>query len=73
MLFILLILKNLKNPYDYSKTIDDVHENLKDYNPMKKRRVLMVFDDMITDIKYNKKLTPIVTVKKINISVLFIS
>ena len=64
--------EKLKNPYDYSKTID-VHENLKDYNPMKKRRVLMVFDDMITDIKYNKKLTPIVTEKKINISVAFIS
>ena len=58
--------EKLKNPYDYSKTID-VHENLEDYNPMKKRRVLMVFDDMITDIKYNKKLTPIVTEKKINI------
>ena len=64
--------EKLKNPYDYSKTID-VHENLKDYNPMKKRRVLMVFDDMITDIKYNKKLTPIVTEKKIDISVAFIS
>ena len=64
--------EKLKNPYDYSKTID-VHENLKDYNPMKKRRVLMVFDDMITDIKYNKKLTPIVTEKKISISVAFIS
>ena len=64
--------EKLKNPYDYSKTID-VHENMKDYNPMKKRRVLMVFDDMITDIKYNKKLTPIVTEKKINISVAFIS
>ena len=64
--------EKLKNPYDYSKTID-VQENLKDYNPMKKRRVLMVFDDMITDIKYNKKLTPIVTEKKINISVAFIS
>ena len=33
----------------------------------------MVFDDMITDIKYNKKLTPIVTEKKISISVAFIS
>ena len=64
--------EKLKNPYDYSKTID-VHENLKDYNPMKKRRVLIVFDDMITDIKYNKKLTPIVTEKKIDISVAFIS
>ena len=37
------------------QTIDDVYENLEDYNPTKKRRVLIVFDDMIADIKSNKK------------------
>ena len=31
---------------DYSKAID-VYENLEDYNPTKKRSVLIVFDDMI--------------------------
>ena len=51
-------IKTLKNPkgfIDYSQTIDDVYENLEDYNPTKKRRVLIVFDDMIADIKSNKK------------------
>ena len=51
-------IENLKNPkafIDYSQTIDDVYENLEDYNPTKKRRVLIVFDDMIADMKSNKK------------------
>ena len=55
---------NLKNPsafIDYSQKIDDVYENLEYHNPTKKRRVLMVFDDMIADMKSNKKLRPIVT------------
>ena len=56
-------IKKLKNPQafiDYSQTID-VYENLEDYNPTKKRKVLIVFDDMIADIKSNEKLSPIVT------------
>ena len=32
---------------DYSQTINDVYENLKDYNPTKEKKVLTVFDDMI--------------------------
>ena len=42
-------LKNPKTFIDYSKTIDEVYENLKVYNSTKKRRVLIVFDDMIAD------------------------
>ena len=41
-------IENLKNPksfIDYSQTIDDVYKNLEDYNPTKKRRVLIVSDD----------------------------
>ena len=52
-------IKNLKNPkafIDYSKQIEDVYENLKDYNPTKKRRVLIVFDDMIADMESSKKI-----------------
>ena len=59
--------KTLKNPkafIDYSQTIDDVYENLKDYNPTKKRRVLIVFDDMIAYIESNKNLIPIVPEKR---------
>ena len=46
---------------DYSKTIDNVYENLEDPNPTKERKVLIVFDDMMTDIEANKKLTRIFT------------
>ena len=71
-------LKNLKAFIVYSQTIDDVYENLEDYNPTKKRRVLIVFDDMIADMESNKKLSPIVTElflrgRKLNISLVFIS
>ena len=50
-------IENLQNPkafIDYSQTIDDVFENLEDYNPTKKRRMLIVFDDMIADMESNK-------------------
>ena len=52
-------IENLKNPkvfIDYSQTIDYVYENLEDYNPTKKRIVLIVFDNMIVDMESNKKI-----------------
>ena len=55
------ILKNPKAFIDYSQTVDDVYENLEKYNPTKKRRVLIVFDDMTAGMESNKKLDPIVT------------
>ena len=53
--------ENLKNPkafIDDLQTIDDVYENLENYNPTKKRRVLLVFDYMIADMESNKKSSP---------------
>ena len=50
-------IENLKNPkafIDYLQTIGYVYDNLEDSNPAKKRRVLIVFDDTITDIEYTK-------------------
>ena len=35
-------------------TIDDVFENINDYNPIRKKKPI-VFDDMIADIMGNKK------------------
>ena len=72
------ILKNPKAFIYYSQTIDNVSENLKDYNPTKKSRALIVFDNMIADMESNKKLSPIDTGlflrgRKLNISLLFIS
>ena len=48
-------LKYSKAFIDYLQTVDDAHQNLENYNLRKKRRVLIVFDDMITDIEVNKK------------------
>ena len=40
--------------------MDDVYENIDDYNPDRKRKVLAVFDDMIADIMTNKKFQAII-------------
>ena len=40
---------------DYSQKIDDIYKNLEDYNPIKKRKVLTVFDYIIADMESNKK------------------
>ena len=48
-------LKNPKLFIDCSQIIDDVYENLKNYNLTKKRKVLTVSDGMIADIESSKK------------------
>ena len=45
---------------DYSNNMQDVYKNIEEYNPGKKRKVLIAFDDMIDDM-INNKLNPIVT------------
>ena len=37
-----------------SNTMNDVYENIDDYNPKRKRKILIVFDYMIADIMTNK-------------------
>ena len=71
-------MKNSTAFTDYSHTIDDAYENLEDYNAAKKRKVLIVFDDMIADMEANKKLSLIVAElflrgRKLNILLVFIS
>ena len=61
----------------YSNDMQDLYKNIKNYNPGKERKVLIVFDDMITDMINNKKLNPIVPEllirgRKLNISLVFI-
>ena len=70
-------LKNSKAFIDYSQKIDDVYENVEDYNLTKKRKVFVVFDDMIADMEANK-LGSIVTElflrrRKFKILLIFIS
>ena len=46
---------------EYSNDMQDVYKNIEDYNPIKKRKALIIFDDMIADMINNNKLNPIVT------------
>ena len=41
--------------------MDDFYKNIEEYNPNKKRKILIVFDDMIANMLSNEKLNPIVT------------
>ena len=66
---------NLKDFIEYSNDLQDVYKNIEDYNLGKKRKVLIVFDDMIAYIIINnKRLISMVTEsgKKLNISLAFI-
>ena len=58
--------------------MDDIYKNIEVYNPNKKRKILIVFDDMIADVLSNKKLNPVVTElfirgRKLNIELFFIT
>ena len=55
-----------------------VYKNIGEYNLGKKRKILIVFDDMVADMINNKKLNSIVTElfirgRKLNISLVFIT
>ena len=58
--------------------MQNVYKNIKDYNQRKKRKVLIIFDDITADMINNKKLIPVVTElfirgRKLNISIVFIT
>ena len=40
--------------------MDDVYENIHDYKSGRKRKILIVFDNMIADIMANKKFQSII-------------
>ena len=59
-------------------TMDGVYENIDDYNPSRKRKILIMFDNMIADIMSNKKFQTIIKelfirCRKVNISLIFIT
>ena len=74
-------IKNLNDPSaltEYSNTTDDVYNNIDDYNPKRKRKILIVFDDMIADIMTNKRFQAttkelFIRCRKLNISLVFIT
>ena len=58
--------------------MQDVYKNIDEYNPDKENKILIVFDVMIANMIYNKKLNSLVTElfirgRKLNISLVFIT
>ena len=50
-------IKNLNDSHafiEYSDDMNDVLDDINDYNKDRDKKVLIVFDDMIADIEYNK-------------------
>ena len=41
---------------EYSNDMDDIDKDIEDKNPNKKRKILILFDDMIADMLSNKNL-----------------
>ena len=74
-------IKHLNNPNAFiecSNTMDDVYENINDYNPIRKRKKLIVFDDMIADIMTNRRFQAIIKelfirCRKLNILLVFMT
>ena len=57
-------LKHFNDPkafIEYWNNMQDVYENIEEYNIGKKRKILKFFDDVIVDMINNKKLNLVVT------------
>ena len=50
--------------------MDDIYKNFEEYNPNKKRKILIVFDDMIADQTVSELF---IRGRKLNISIVFIT
>ena len=71
-------LNDAKAFIECSSTMDDVYNNINNYNPNRKRKILVVFDDMIAGIMSNKTIQAVVKemfirCRKLNTSLVFIS
>ena len=74
-------IKNLNYPYafmEYFNDMNDVLENINNYNKNRDKKVLIIFDDMIADIMRSEKFKAIIKelfirCRKLNISIVFIT
>ena len=69
-------LNNLNEFTECSNTVDNVYENIDNQN--RKRKILIVFDDMIADIMANRRLQAIIKelfirFRKLKLSLVFIT
>ena len=73
-------IKNLDDPkafVEYSDDMNDALDDINNYNKNRDKKLLIVFDDMIADIEYNKSFKRIIKelfyrARKINVSIVFI-
>ena len=49
-----------KSFIEYSNDMDDLYKKYEKYNPKKKRKILIFYDDMIADMLNNNRLNPVV-------------
>ena len=54
-------LKDSKAFIEYPNDMDDIYEDIEQYNTDKEHKILIIFDNMIADLLINIKLNPIVT------------
>ena len=74
-------IKNLNDPHafiEYSDDMNDVLDDINNYSKNRDKKVLIVSDDMIADIEYNKNFKRIIKdlfyrARKINLSIVFIT
>ena len=74
-------IKNLNDPHafiEYSNDMNDVLDDINNYNKNRDKKVLTIFDDMIADIMRSEKFKAIVKelfirCRKLNISIVFIT
>ena len=62
---------------EYLNKMNDIYNNIEEYSPNKKRKILIFFDDIIADMLSNKKRNRITELyvrrRKLNISLVFIT
>ena len=74
-------IKNLNDPHafiEYSDDMNNVLDDINNYNKNRDKKVLIVFYDVIADIEYNKNFKRIIKelfyrARKINVSIVFIT
>ena len=63
---------------EYSNSMDDILSNIEDYNKKRRKKVLIIFDDMISHVMSDKKAQQIlkdlfIKCRKLNISLCFLT
>ena len=53
-----MICNDSKSFIGYSNDMDDIYEDIDEYNPIEKRKIMIIFGDLMADMLNNKKRNP---------------